>query len=161
MENTDLPEEWDDYLKEMFKQLFGKLPEEIQNTPEEELDTLKEKLLSFLDKYNNGDLSMIDNLPNYGDYSDDKSIFVQDLSDEDSKNRFNKFVEDYDMSLEIKFFKEDGSDMIKENWSNDDGSINVSILVSLFIILSLKELSFSIFFKLSNSVVLSILLSLF
>ena len=107
MNESDLPDDWDDYLKEMFKKLFGKLPEEIEGSSEEELDSLRTKLLDFLDQYENGSTSMIDDLPDYGDL-DNKSLFVHDLTDKDAAERFRNFTKDYDMTLHIEFFTEDG-----------------------------------------------------
>jgi len=126
MDKEDLPEDWDDYMKEMFQKLFGKLPEEIEGSSDEELDELKDKLLGFLDKYESGDTSMADDLPSYDEYGENKSSFVQDLSDKDATERFRKFIKDYDMELCIEFIIEDGADMVRETWTNFDGSINIT-----------------------------------
>ena len=128
-EYDENPEDWDDILKEMFLKLFGKMPEELENMePGEELDEIKEKFKNFLDNYDDFLNKKMDiELPNFDfDDYDNKSLFIQDLDDEEASERFKDFTEDYDMDLYIEFYKEGDIDMVKEEWSNFDGTINIT-----------------------------------
>jgi hypothetical protein len=128
-EYDENPEDWDDILREMFLKLFGKMPEELENMePGEELDEIKEKFKNFLDNYDDFLNKKMDiELPNFDfDDYDNKSLFIQDLDDEEASERFKDFTEDYDMDLYIEFYKEGGMDMVKEEWTNFDGTINIT-----------------------------------
>jgi protein-arginine kinase activator protein McsA len=50
---------------------------------------------------------------------------MQDLTNKEEQDIFNKYVEDRDMELVIKFNNEDILPLVEEHWNSKDKSINL------------------------------------
>jgi len=124
MENEELPEDWDDFTKDIFFKLFGKAPEDIDS--EEELDSIKENFQIFLDNYDSIFDKTLNNINDVGDFGEESGVFIQDLTNKESKDKFNKFIDENGMELTISFYKDVDIEMIKEDWKNEDATININ-----------------------------------